>query len=284
MSLTEKIKYLRRVNSEALSSVLSLENTHSEASIAEAWLKALQSNSDLYPFGWYDPPPNGISVLIGNPGDFERLRFKSLRERKQWPRKDVHLSNDSLLYAYSSPIDRSSLLIGDICLTLYKGEDPRIQAHLRQAYEITYAIANYTSVGMSLKELYLYASKTISEAGLRNEVFSITDPCSFDIGHTIPWSYSKPSDAELNVVASAGGAALKKALSTQRVFLNSESTLPISETMAFTIEPRLSGANLPPVSFHVTVVFENGERSIIAGYDPLLTQFGMDVYLLLPAN
>jgi hypothetical protein len=274
MELTESVSRLREANCHALLTALTASSDFSESSLCGLWTAGLKDIPDTFPFGWYEPPPEGAAVLIGNPPRFERLYFKSLRSRDFWSRPDVALQDASLIYAYSSPIERSTCVIGDVAVTLYLGKEPDIIEHLQKVMTITATVASFAQVGMRLREIYSHADRLIKEAGLQNEVFSVTDPCNFDIGHTVPFS-DDGSPPPFEGSASEERGMIAETISKSRAFINAESTTEIKPTMALTIEPRLSAPGFPPVSFHVAVVFDNGRKSIVSGFGGLFRRYGM---------
>ena len=66
---------------------------------------------------------------------------------------------------------------------------------------------------------------------------------------------------------------------SKRRFLDSTNDLVTGPNMAFTVEPKVASKSMPTVSFHVVVVFLNGEKKVISGYRALFNHFGMMKYL-----
>jgi len=62
-------------------------SSFSEKQLKELWLGELKKNKDLFPGGWYVPPPDGISILLATQGNPQRLNYDNLREEKNWPQK-----------------------------------------------------------------------------------------------------------------------------------------------------------------------------------------------------
>lgn len=276
-----KIHKIRRVASSSLAAALeSLTSfSFSENDLKIAWQNNIRDHQGLAPDGWYVPPPGGISVLIGNPNSFERMRYKSLRHESIWPRHDNRFNQNSILYGYASPFEKSTGLIGDMGVTLYKGTSPKIKAHLNSCLEITYKIADYAKVGMKLSEIFEFGMKVISEKGLSNQTFSVTDPDGLDIGHTIPFSDISPNNIEQQCLKDGTQEEVRQLISSKRRFINKGEKHLIQPNIAFTIEPRLSSDSLPLASFHVIVTFCKGKKNIVSGFHRLFELFNMDQFI-----
>jgi hypothetical protein len=246
-----------------------------ESDIAQRWLGHMKRCSDLLPGGWYQPPPGGLAVLIGEAPKFKRLEYESLRDESSWPRNDIPLLPGSLVYAYASPVDRETGLIGDLGFTLYSGPDERLQEYLRTCLRVTLDVARYAEPGMALCDLYTYADSRITGAGFRNQTPSSTDPGAMNVGHTVPWSYpSGAPDVDLSDMVS-----LRDQIRTSRLFLNSRNTTPIGRDMTFTVEPRFISDNYPMCGYHVIVSFTDGVRDISTCFREIFEQFGMLPYM-----
>jgi len=271
---------MRNFSSDTLlKTFLTASDRVSEMAFAQAWLERLREDDSLFPDGWYQPPPSGVVVLFGQPPMFERLQFSSLRAQEYWPKDTHYLDDGSLIYAYYSPVDRESGLIGDMAITLYRGSNPAVRAHVMAALQITAEVVQYAEVGMPLAALYAYGTERIQKVGLINRTVSITDPHGVDIGHTIPWSYETKSKQEDDVLKGSDTNKIWKMISSKRRFLDSTNELTIGPNMAFTVEPKVASKSLPTVSFHVVVVFVNGEKRVISGYRSLFNHFGMMSHL-----
>jgi len=251
----------------------------SELRFAETWLERLRQNDTLFAEGWYQPPPSGVVVLFGEAPLFERFQFSSLRAQEHWPKETNYLDHESLIYAYYSPVNIESGLIGDMAITLYRGANVEVQEHIVAALQITAEVVEYAEVGMPLAALYTYGIERIRMAGLVNRTESVTATHGFDIGHTIPWSYGTQSDQEEEVLRSSDKKKIWEMISSKRRFLDSTNELVIGANMAFTVEPKVASKSLPTVSFHVVVAFVNGEKRVISGYRSLFDHFGMMNYL-----
>ncbi|MBU2632480.1 hypothetical protein KKG52_02080 [Patescibacteria group bacterium] len=101
---------------------------------------------------------------------------------------------------YASPVDRKTGIIGDFEMTLYFGKNPQIAGLLKTNLEIIKELFVFAKIGMSLSEITKKGLLIIKEKGLSNNVLSINDPTSTNIGHTIPFSYEKLSKSEKNII------------------------------------------------------------------------------------
>jgi len=283
MELAERIAIIQRsraIAAAALADALSpIHETSSEHAICDRWIETIAKHASLCPEGWYQPPPGGASILIGQPGDaFARLNYDSLRNPAIWPRNDIWLRNDSLVYAYASPINRATGLIGDIGLTLYCGAEQSIRDHLSTCLEVTTRIACFAEVGMELRELFNYAQRQIEAAELSNQASS-TGSGTANIGHTVPWSYGGYSDEAKECLERGNPRDIRDMISNERVSINSLAALRIQPTMAFTVEPQIASSKIGLCSYHLIVAFSEGKRSISSSFEPLFKAFAMDDYM-----
>ncbi|MBF8185321.1 M24 family metallopeptidase [Nonomuraea sp. K274] len=275
------IQRARRIAAATLAKAIREEAPKlSELSLCTRWGQLLADHEELLSEGWYQPPPNGISALIGTPPDFKRMSYVSLRHEATWPRADITLGGNSIMYAYCSPVDRETKMIGDLGITLYNGADSRIKDHLAACFDITAQVAAYAEVGMELRELYRFAADLIDKAALANETFSTTDQSGgVDVGHTLPWSFNQPTSEEQQALDSGDLLVIARTISDARHFLNAEEGQRILPTMGFTVEPRMAGPEYPLASFHVLVTFTDGVKRIHADFSELLDLFDMPSYL-----
>ena len=278
-SLEERVTLVKRTRASAATALVKVLESGvqgaSEKEICDSWLRNMERDSRISNEGWYQPPPGGLNVLIGQPGtSYERLNYESLRREDVWSREDIWLRDDSLVYVYASPFDRASGMIGDIGLTLYRGHEKAIWDHLAVCLDVTARVAHYAEVGMELRELFHYAVKEIAKANLRNETSSTGTGVS-NIGHTVPWSYEAyPPDVK-QVLASGPEAEVGHAISVRRVSINDSASLKIGPNMAFTIEPQVASSQGPLCSYHLIVCFSGGERTVISNFEPIFNAFGM---------
>jgi len=87
------------------------------------WLEKIKNIPNLTINGWYNPPPQGVSILFALDNDIKRINFDSLRNPINWPTNKIIDWENGLLFAYSSFIDIKTGLLGDFDITLYFGKD-----------------------------------------------------------------------------------------------------------------------------------------------------------------
>lgn len=270
---------LVKVIKEILGSDLKL----SEAEIRDKWLFELRKNDALLEDGWYSPPPNGIGVLIGTDEGEEarRLNYKSMRPEEIWPRNDIYLNAENgIIYAYASPVDKRSGIIGDFGMTLYFGNKKEIIDHLILCYKIVHEIFNYAEPGLSFSQIAEYAKNLIKSRGLNNEILAITSPSpADDVGHTIPFITEEMTREEAQILKRKSQDEIKKMVSEKRIFVRASENQILKKGMAFTIEPRMKAVNnpkIPMVSFHsICAISENGEKELLTNFDKLFKLAGM---------
>lgn len=241
----------------------------------------METFTDVRAAGWYDPPASGAAILVGQPADgYARLNYNSLRHESSWSRRDVLLADDSLVYAFASPFDWRSAMIGDIGVTLYRGTDEAIKRHLTACMDLTFKVAGYAEVGMELRELFEYADREIRCAGLVNETSGTRSGLS-NIGHTVPWSYGQYSRRALECLRDGDTHGLRAEISGARVSIDNKAVLHIQPDMAFTVEPQISSPSMPLCSYHVIVSFVGGTKEIISCFGALLEEYDMETYVRL---
>ncbi len=241
---------------------------------AATWLSLLRQVPFVSKNGWYDPPPMGLSVLAATDQDLGRNRFRSLRDPAYWPSARVIDWVSGVLYAYCSPVDLNSGLMGDFAITLYFGNRPKIVDHFRKAHDATARVLECLRPGMSSRELFLHSQVVFTEAGLNNSVHSITDATPVDLGHTLVSHNGLCHDAHGNITP-----AIKTSLSTRRQFVNATDDWQLTPGLPFTIEPQLvssSQGDLPKVSFHYLVTIEKDNAvTILMESDHYWKEFGL---------
>lgn len=283
-------KQTRKIASDTLAKVLKqvLENDKevSETQFRDLWLEELRKHSEIFPDGWYEPPPNGMVVLFASKDNPKRADFISLRPEEYWPKKDIFLDKkEGDAYFFASPTNRQVGLAGDFSINIYFGKDPVIKSHLESSVKLDKQIFEFIKIGMTFSEVFQYADDSIKKLGLRNNIVSITDPGGLNIGHTIPFSYEDLSDNELKILKKAqqNWDGFKTMISKKRRFVSKREDLKVSPGMAFTIEPALkviSNEEIPMTMFHqIALIYENGEKELISGFDEIFKIAGMD-YLL----
>ena len=241
----------------------------SELDIADAWLHKLRSDPDFYEDGWYMPPPHGIITLFGKPEDrYQRVCEASFRPEYMWPRKDMCYAPEDIFAVYASPVHKETKLIGDFGLTLYMGSSKEVHQHCENVLQTSLHIARNAKVGMPFRELYQFGMDYGAKKGFKNDIVSPSDPTDTNIGHSIPLSWQ--GDSAHDAISHAKSfEEIMTALRYGRKFVNGKEEQLIEENMAFTVEPRFSTSSLPQAWFHLTVIFENGERRIAHGFRPV---------------
>ncbi|MFA6106159.1 MAG: M24 family metallopeptidase [Patescibacteria group bacterium] len=255
----------------------------SEAGIRDMWLFELRKNEAIFKDGWYSPPPHGIGVLIGtdNDGEESRLNYKSMRPEEIWPRDNIYLNTkNGLIYAYASPIDKKTGIIGDFGMTLYFGKKKEIVDHLISCYRIVQEIYEYVKPGLAFSEIAGYAKDLISSRGLNNEIEARTNPSpADDVGHTIPFIMEEMTEKEMEILKSESCDKIKSMISEKRIFVRASEVQTVKNGMAFTIEPRprvVNNTKIPMVSFHsICAIGENGEKELITNFNELFQLAGM---------
>jgi hypothetical protein len=268
----------------SLEKLLSKNKPISEIGFASAWLLELRRHKEIFPDGWYIPPPSGIAVLFGRDDEFSRINFTSVRPENYWPRKDVLLDlNNGIIMAYASPVDKKTGIIGDFEMTIYFGKNPQIIDHFKKNLQIVNELFSFAQIGMTLSDIATKGHKIIKGKGLSNSIFSINDSTSTNIGHTIPFSYESRTGSEFKVFKNGTWENICLMISKKREFLNNIAEFKIRPGMAFTIEPRLKSSNnskLPLSSFHAIALFhKNGEKELLTNFDKIFRLAGMDYML-----
>jgi hypothetical protein len=293
MDKTEKLeicKYTRSLAAEALVStlkeLLSEKRLISEAFFRDTWLKKMRENNEIFPDGWYIPPPHGLVTLFASGKDVSRINVSSMRPETNWPREDVFLDlQDGIIFVYASPVSKKSGMIGDFGATLYLGNNPKIQNHLKKCLTLTREIFDHAREKMMLSDIASFAHTMLAANEFRNDIASSTDPTGTNIGHTIPASYEDWDAEELNLLANERNnwPAICKLISLKRVFVNSSEKFLIKPGMAFTIEPRPQSntdSNIPMVYFHTIALFyEDSTKELLTQFDEVFRILGME-YLL----
>ncbi|MEI7689475.1 MAG: hypothetical protein WCI79_00725 [Candidatus Saccharibacteria bacterium] len=251
----------------------------SEKYVKELWQTKLSAAPSIYEKGWYEPPPDGFAVLACDDANPTRLDFSSLREEYFYPQSDVFLSIDSVNFLYCSPVDRASNMIGDFGITLYGGNDQKIIDHIQKVFTITKSIADHAQIGMELREVYEFGLSLFDKYQVTNLDYSQTDGMNVNIGHTIPWTYDVMTAAENNIASTGNWDDIKNIISKKRKFISKDQDLKIPENIVFTIEPKLKSSrdpNIPSIDFHMIVVFRQGKKTVIHGFDDIFSQWDMN--------
>lgn len=270
-SLEERIGLILDTRFKAATSLAKVLASHraglSERAICDQWIADLDSR-EINACGWYQPPPKGTCVLIGSQDDgFRRLGYDSMRHTSTWSREDIIQQEDSLIYAYASPIVRGAGLMGDIGLTLYSGQNSIIHNHLARCLEATARIATLAEVDMPLRDLFKIASELLKSYDFSNSASKLISGLE-NIGHTIPWSYEDYTEKAEQCLSCGTEGAIRDLMNNQRVSINASATLSIQPTMAFTVEPQIVSDDLPLCSYHLIVTFTKGVRKISPSFSP----------------
>jgi hypothetical protein len=283
-------KQTRKIAADALyktlQKVLKLEEPISEVMFRNLWLLEMRKHKNIFPDGWYMPPPHGMGVLFATENNIDRLNFKSIRPKEYWSRDDVFLDlKGGIVLLYFGPIDKKSGIIGDFEMTLYFGKNKSIQNQLKTNLDIIYQIFKNTNQDMMLSDVYKYGNELLKKKKLVNIIYSISDPTNTNIGHTVPFSYEDMGFQEMKILKS-GEKAWEKVcamISKKRKFVNTLETLKIEPPMAITVEPRskIKGKKESPlISFHAIILFkENGKKELLTNYDRIFKLTGM-TYML----
>lgn len=236
----------------------------SEIDFKNEWYNNLKKQNDIIADGWYNPPPKGMAVLFGN-----RVSFDSLRNEKNWANNTTINWNKDLLYAYCSPIDKISGIIGDISLTLYFGKDEKIINHIKNCHNAVQEIFNNLNKFQNYQELFIGSEEIFAKHKLKNCIISKTDDTPLDLGHTFPKLDNLQNKNSLTEED-------KQKISKARMFINENSIWNFTEELQFTIEPQListENPELPQISQHYLVKKYKNEFIICQDIDYLLRKF-----------
>ncbi|MDO8583504.1 MAG: M24 family metallopeptidase [bacterium] len=269
-----------------LKNILSKNKPISELYLRDAWLSEMKKYKEIFPDGWYIPPPHGIGVLFGTEEDLSRINFTSLRPKEFWPRNDIFLNlNNGIALLYAGPVHRESGIIGDFEMTLYFGKNKNIINQLKTNLDIINKIFENAKIGTRLSEIASKADKLLKRNDLINTIYSISDPTNSNIGHTIPFSYEDMKDKEKKILlyAKDNWKRFYTMLSKKRKFINKIEQLEIKPGMAITIEPRSKIKNNPSsplISFHAIALFyKNGDKELLTEFEKIFKLVGMDYML-----
>ena len=266
------LKKTRKTASDILVAALSHSDGKTEKEIRDTILETVAAHDELFPMGWYDPPPGGVAVLSSS-SPYRRLQFDTLREEDYWPGSDGVIGGENVSLVYISPVDRKTGMFGDIGLTLYTGSDPAIREHIRSCRDLLIQAAETARAGMKFSDLYRSSIESFQNQGGKVIGWMTTyhDPLKVNLGHTVPGSYSEPVLAETF-------EETKEAIRSRRIYINEVESFEIPETCAFTMEVRLTDAEkrLPNTFFHVIVSFSSGRKEILTDFDDIFRTVGME--------
>lgn len=248
----------------------------SEIEIKEKILFEVKNHSELFPHGWYDPPPSGVCVLLAQK-PFKRLQFDTLRKSEYWPNNDSLFKKETVGIIYFSPVDCKTKMIGDIGFTIYNGNDKEIKKHIKDCYNTILLIAKHAEVGVKFSELCSFTEKLFhNKLKIIKWITLYSDPSrtnDINLGHTVPGLF------ERNFYFGNTFEEIRETIRTSRVFINEAGNFIIPETCAFTVEVRMIDIKkeyLPSVYFHFIVCFDKGKKTILENFSQIFDAVGMN--------
>lgn len=244
-----------------------------EVTFRDAWLDRLRATEQLTSNGWYEPPPLGMAVLFGHDEDPRRVSFKSLRLPEYAPGATEMVWNQGMMYAYCSPLDRTTGLACDFGVTLYFGRRPDVREHFKRAFSATAAILQEVGPHTRSAALLHRSQDIFREAGLLNTIASVTDSVPLDLGHSMPL-LSPEELVNTRVLTGSQQQRLRDA----RRFISTSADWALSEEHQVTIEPQLVSAHradLPQVSFHYVVAATTVSPVVLRECDELLRRLDL---------
>lgn len=280
-------KQTRQIAAESLyktlEKLLKSKEPISEARFRDAWLSEMRKHKEIFPDGWYLPPPHGIGVLFATDKNFSRIKFKTLRAKEYWPKEDIFLDRkNGFAFFYSSLVDKSTFIIGDFGLNIYFGNNKQIQTSLCKHLKLVKGIFDYSSIGMELSGVNSFAKNIFERNGFTNDWWvSTTDLTGTNYGHTIPGTEIPWTIEEAKALKETKNWEDKiKIINKKRKFINAKETIIINEGMGLTIEPRVlkkDDSSFPNIYFHTIALFyENGEKEWLTNFDKIFELTGMD--------
>ena len=256
-------------------SLVDIDNL-SEIEIKERILSEIKNHNEIFPTGWYDPPPSGVCVLLTQK-PFKRLQFDTLRKPEYWPNETSRFEKETVGIVYFSPVDRETNMIGDLGFTIYNGENKEIKKHIKDCYDTILSIAKHAEIGVKFSELCSFTEKLFhNKLKIIKWITLYSDPSrtnDINLGHTVPGSFEK------NFYFGNTFKEIKETIRTNRVFINEAGNFIIPETCAFTIEARMIDVKkeyLPGVYFHFIVCFNKGKKTILDNFSDIFKAVGMD--------
>jgi hypothetical protein len=178
-----------------------------------------------------------------------------------------------LMYAYCSPIHLVDKLPADFGITLYFGRDRLVRSHFATSLSITREIMREITPRTLARRLYDYSEVVFRDAGLRNNVASVSNSFAVDLGHSLP---------SVEAVDLASGrqltTAAKLAVQNGRLYISADADWALSTPVQFTIEPSLVSlgkTNLPQVSPHYVVAVSEEGVTICDECDTLFSEFNL---------
>ena len=272
---------------QSLKELLESKKRISEIDLRDEWLLELRKHKEIFPEGWYNPPPLGFIILFGDKNHIQRLYLKSARPVEFWPKDNIYLDQkEGVASMYFSPVNKQAGIIGDFGLTVYLGSNKDIKKHLCKVFNITKEIFNYIKLEMKFSDICKFAINIAGKNDLTNDIVSISDPSNTNIGHTIPAIYEEWTNQEKKNLKTRNIEVLANTISKKRKFLNLVEQTKVQPGMAFTIEPRLldkKDRKLPMAYFHTIVLIkENGQKELLTGFNDIFRLTGMNYMLTTP--
>lgn len=284
----KKCKLTREFAAKSLSitleKLLNQKKPISEIDLRDTWLLELRKNKNIFPDGWYIPPPHGIGVLFSTDKNFNRIKFKSLRQNESWPRNDIFLDKkNGFILVYCSPVDKQTGIIGDFGLNIYFGDNSKIKSLLQKHLIMVKKIFTTVKAGMKLSDLHLIAKTIIEKNNFTNEWWiSTTDSTGTNYGHTIPMTNTSWTNTELEILKDGekNWQETRTMINKKRKFINAYEETVIKPGMAITLEPRVilkDHKDLPTIYFHTIIFFkENGQKELLTDFEEIFKIVGMD--------
>jgi|SRR3989344_4105275 len=272
--LIDAVIKTRKISAEiAAQSLLRIDNV-SEIEINKSILSKMSECDDIFPEGWYAPPPGGISILFDE-APFERLQYDSLRNPAYWSNEKNIFKKESVGSVYFSPVDKKTRMMGDIGFTIYRGDSEEIKQHLKNVYSSILKIAEHAQVGMKFSDLCSFASNLFKNKLKPTRWVTISsDPNqSINLGHSITGSF------ESNLTFGDTFEEIRETLKNKRVALIDTENFEIPDTCAFIVESRLEDWNnskLPSAYFQFIVCFDNGKKKILGCFEEIFNTVGMN--------
>jgi len=258
---------------------LKSSKSFSEFDFSQFALNASSKNARVWDSGWYDPPPGGAAALFASPPAYERLEFDTLRKEMYWPQKDRILGENDCGLLYFSPIDKATGIIGDFGITVYRGASPEVLKHFEKCLNTLERVASEAEIGMAFRDVHERAQQLFKANGLTNaRTVTWNDKSGTNLGHTIPWTFDVPEENEAKIIKAGDINQLKDLISSKRLYLNSQETFIIPETIAFSLEARLESLEnpaLPNVFFHFVIAFDRRKKKVLANYNQVFDAAGM---------
>jgi hypothetical protein len=269
----------RQIALEVTCEVLDGFRQGSEVDFHNSLKQALAARPELMHEGWYSPPPAGIGILFAKASDTSRSKYTTFRDEPYWAKPEYTLSDETVGMIYMSPVDKQSGMIGDLGFSFYRGKDQRIRDHLVNTLMALEEVVEHTKVGLEFREVARFANTTFQKAALDSRVVTQVASVGINVGHTIPWSHEAQTKDEMNTLQTGTTHEINELIRHKRRMVDEAESFVVPETIAFTIETRVVSAKhseLPNVHFHFIVVFQNGKKQVLSGFNQIFDTLGMN--------